>query len=241
VTLRHHWFALLWVLAGCTGTRVRASEITPLPRLLAISKPYTERGYTIAVADTLATRCYFNPQLDEEVMVGPDGNISLSLVGQFKAAGKTPKELSAELTKAYSAYFQKATATVNVRRFMGHRIFTAGELKRPGMFSLVDNASTVLESIAASGGVSSEATLHQVVLIRRLPDQREPLITALDLGRALSGADPSQNVQLLPGDYVYVPRAGMAELNLGMQQYLLNNFNTTTQMGLAIPPIDIGR
>ncbi len=225
---------LALTFSACTATRVRVSEGTPLGRFLELSKPFHNRVYRVAIGDTLGTRCYFNPQLDEEVLVRPDGNISLSLIGEIKAVGRTAQELSAEITKAYSAYFLKSTAVVIVRTFNGHRVFTSGELKLPGMFNLMTSARTVLESIAASGGATPEATLHKVVLMRRLPNQSQPMIAQLDVAQALSGEDPSQDVQLMPGDYVYVPRAGMAELNLVMHQYLLNNFNMTTYAGVPV-------
>ncbi|HEX5658208.1 MAG TPA: polysaccharide biosynthesis/export family protein [Polyangiales bacterium] len=221
-------------LSACTATRVRVSEGTPLSRFLELSKPFKDRTYRVAIGDLLATRCYFNPQLDEEVLVRPDGNVSLSLIGEIKAVGRTAQELSAEITKAYSAYFLKSTAIVIVRNFNGHRVFTAGELKLPGMFSLMSSARTVLESISASGGATPEATLHKVVLMRRLPNQAQPMVAQLDVAAALSGDDPTQDVSLMPGDYIYVPRSGMAELNLVMHQYLLNNFNATTYAGIPL-------
>ena len=104
-------FALL-VLSACTGTRVRATETTPLPRVLALSKPFNDRTYRLVAGDTLTTRCYFTPQLDDEVQVRPDGNISLSLIGELKGAGKTAAELSADITKGYAQYFLKSTAVV---------------------------------------------------------------------------------------------------------------------------------
>jgi polysaccharide biosynthesis/export protein len=226
----------LLALSACTGTRVRATETTPLPRLLELSKPFSDRTYRLVPGDTLATRCYFNPQLDDEVQVRPDGNISLSLIGELKGAGKTAAELSADISKGYAQYFLKSTAVVIIKQFNGHRVFTAGELRLPGQFNLITGARTVLESIAASGGATPEATLRQVVLIRKLPNQAKPLVAELDVSSALSGRDPSQNVDLMPGDFVYVPRSGMAELNLVMHQYLLNNFNTTTYVGFN-PPI----
>jgi len=227
--------ALSLSLSACTGTRVRADRTTPLPRLLELSKPFTDRAYRLVVGDLMATRCYFNPQLDDELQVRPDGNISLSLIGELKAAGKTAAELSADISKAYAQFFLKSTAVVIVKQFNGHRISTAGELKLPGQFNLITGARTVLESIAASGGATSEATLRQVVLIRKLPNQAQPLVAELDVSRALSGKDPSQNVDLMPGDFIYVPRSGMAELNLVMHQYLLNNLNTTSYVGLSSP------
>jgi polysaccharide biosynthesis/export protein len=226
---------VLLALSACTATRVRVARATPLPRFLELSKPFRDRTYRVAIGDVLATRCYFNPQLDDEVTVRPDGNISLSLIGEIHVAGRTAQEISGEITKAYSAYFLKSTAVVIVRNFNGHRVFTAGELRLPGAFSLMTGARTVLEGIAASGGATTEATLHKVVLIRRLPNQAQPMVAQLDVARALSGDDPAQDVQLMPGDYIYVPRSGMAELNLVMRQYLLNNFNTSTFVGASVP------
>lgn len=229
------WLLVVPALGGCTGSQVRASRTTALPRLLELSKPFSDRTYHLVVGDSLMVRCYFNPQLDDELQVRPDGNISLSLIGELKAAGKSAAELSADISKAYAQYFLKSTAVVIIKQFNGHRVFTAGELRTPGQFSLLSGARTVLESISASGGVTPEATLRQVVLIRKLPNQSHPLVAELDVSRALSGQDPSQNVELMPGDFVYVPRSGMAELNLVMHQYLLNNFNTTSYVGLSSP------
>ncbi|MDB4974964.1 MAG: polysaccharide export protein [Myxococcaceae bacterium] len=245
---RRRWSGSLWLLlllalslGGCTGTRVRASASVPLSRFLELSKPFADRTYRIGAGDSISTRSYYNPQLDEEVIVRPDGNISLSLIGEVRAVGRTAGELSADITKAYSQYFLKATAVVIVRAFNGHRVSTAGEVHAPGQFNMLTGAQTVLESIAASGGVTSEATLRQVILIRKLPNQSKPLVAELDLSEALSGKDSTQNVTLMPGDYIYVPRSGMAELNLVMHQYLLNNFNTSTNVGFYPKISDLGR
>ncbi|MEY4576633.1 MAG: hypothetical protein RL701_1336 [Pseudomonadota bacterium] len=181
----------------------------------------------------MTTRFYFNPQLDEDVQVRPDGNISLSLIGELRAAGKTASELSGEITKAYAQYFVKPTGVVIVRQFTGYRVFTAGELRNPGQISLVTGARTVLESLAVSGGVTDSGTLTHVILIRRLPTQKEPMVAELDLADALSGYDSVQDVALMPNDYIYVPRSGAADLNLALRQYIWNNLNMSTNVGAS--------
>jgi len=215
-------------LAGCTETSVGVSRATPLRQFLAISRAGTLPVYRLVPGDQLTARFYFNPQLDEDLQVRPDGNISLSLIGELRAAGKTAAELSSEITKAYAQYFVKPTAVVIVRQFTGYRVFTAGELRNPGQFSLVAGARTVLESLSASGGVTDTGTLTHVILIRRLPTQREPMVAELDLADALSGSDPAQDVALMPNDFVFVPRSGAADLNLAMQQYFFRNLNLST-------------
>jgi len=223
----------LALVTGCTATRVRARRTLPLSTFLARSQPYASQAYRIVAGDQLSTRCYFNPQLDEDVQVRPDGKISLSLLGEVPAAGRTVAELSAAVTKGYETYFVKATAVVIVRAFNGARVFTAGELQNPGGFSILTGARTVLESISMSGGITNEATLKQIILIRRLPGTTEPMVAELRIADALSGEDPTQNVDLMPGDFVYVPKSGAADFNLAMQQYLLNNLNTSTYVGVG--------
>ena len=178
--------------------------------------------------DQLTMRCYYNPQLDEDVQVRPDGNISLSLVGEIRAAGRTAAELSGEITRSYAQYFVKPTAVVIVRQFSSHRVFTAGEVRTPGQFSLLTTARTVLDSIAASGGVTPQGTLTHVILIRRLPNQTKPMVAELNVADALSGADASQDVTLMPNDFVYVPRSGAADFNEAMQLYVFRNLNLST-------------
>jgi polysaccharide export outer membrane protein len=232
--LRFAFVLLAAATSGCVATSVGVSKATPLPRFLSMSRASTAQVYRLTAGDQLTTRFYFNPQLDEDVQVRPDGNISLSLIGEVRAAGKTAGELSAEVTKAYAQYFVKPTAVVIVRGFNGYRVFTAGELRNPGQLNLVAGARTVLESLAASGGVTESATLTHVILVRRLPEHKEPIVAELDLADALSGSDSTQDVPLMPNDFVYVPRSGAADLNLAMRQYLWNNLNMSTNAGLNV-------
>jgi polysaccharide export outer membrane protein len=219
--------------SGCTALSVGVSDPVPVSRLVAASQGYATGQYRLAPGDQLTMRAYYNPQLDEDVQVRPDGKISLSLIGELAAAGKTPTELSNEITKAYAQYFVKPTAVVLVRQFSGYRVFTSGELRTPGQFSLLTGASTVLDSIAASGGLTEDGTLRSVILIRRLPNQPRPLVAELNLADALSGDDPAQDVTLMPNDFVYVPRSGMADFNAAMQQYLFRNLNLSTSAGFS--------
>jgi protein involved in polysaccharide export with SLBB domain len=225
------WLALISVSAStsaCTALSVSVSRPTPLSQFLAQSRAAVTQVYRLTAGDQLTARFYYNPQLDEDFQVRPDGNISLSLIGELRAAGKTPNELSTEITNAYAQYFVKPTAVVIVRQFTGHRVFAAGELRNPGQFNLVTGARTVLEGLAATGGVTETGTLTEVILIRRLPTMKEPMVAELDLSDALSGDDPTQNVELMPNDFIFVPRSGAANVNLAMQQYIFRNLNLST-------------
>jgi protein involved in polysaccharide export with SLBB domain len=225
--------ALMTLATGCTALSVGVSDPVPVSKLVQLSRPYRSIGYRLMPGDQITMRAYYNPQLDEDIQVRPDGNISLSLLGDIPAVGKTASELSADITKAYSQYFVKPTAVVIVREFTGYRVFTSGELKTPGQFNLLTGAQTVLESIAASGGLTEDGTLTSVILIRRLPNQAKPMVAELNLAEALSGDDSSQDVTLMPNDFIYVPRSGMADFNAAMQQYLFKNLNLSTSLSAS--------
>ena len=227
--------AAVCIISGaCTAQSVGVSEATPLPKFLQLSEAAKRtQEYRIVPGDQLTTRCYYNPQLDEEVLVRPDGNISLSLVGEVHAAGKTASQLSDEITQKYAQYFVKPTAIVIVRQFNGYRVFTGGELRTPGQINLLTGAQTVLEAISSSGGLTEQGTLTSVILIRRLPNQAQPMVAELDVSEALSGSDPRQDVALMPNDFIYVPRSGMADFNEAMQQYVFRNLNLSTSAGIS--------
>jgi polysaccharide export outer membrane protein len=220
-------------LQGCTALSVGVSNPTPISRFIQVSQAYRAQSYRLQPGDQLTMRAYYNPQLDEDVQVRPDGNISLSLLGDIRAEGRTASELSQEITKRYAEFFVKPTAIVIVRQFTGYRVFTAGELRNPGQFSLLTGASTVLEAISASGGVTELGTLTSIILVRHLPGQANPMVAELDIAEALSGDDPRQDVTLMPNDFVYVPRSGMADFNEALQQYIYRNLNLATSAGIS--------
>jgi polysaccharide export outer membrane protein len=225
-TLAIGWLAI-W-LSGCTATDIGTIQSTPFDQGLVLSRDLESQAYIISDNDELTVRFYFNPNLDEDVRVRPDGKISLSLVGELQAAGLSPDALSAEITQAYGKYLVKPTAVVLLRRFADARAFFAGEVNKPGIVDMNNGRQTVLQGIATVGGVTDNATLKDVVLIRRIPGRSQPIVMELNLIHALEGAETAQDVTLLPNDFIYVPRSGAASVNLAMHLYILNNLNLGT-------------
>jgi len=235
---KHIAFPLILIflaLTGCTTASdisERSIVATPVGEGLALSNKSATSSYVLGVGDDLTVRFYFNPQFDEDVRVRPDGKMSLSPVGDLDAAGKTPDTVSQEITNAFAKYLAKPTAVVVVRRFANERAFISGQVQHPGLIDMQSGRQSVLQGIADSGGVTDSATLKQVILVRKLPNQVKPLVMELNLVNALNGTDPIQDVMLMPNDTVYVPRSGAASLNLAMRQYLWNNLNMSTYGGV---------
>lgn len=230
--------ALLAVLclSACTGSSVSGVRAVPLDQGLALTQG-SAATYTIVPGDDLTVRFYFNPQLDEDVRVRPDGKISLSLIGEIPAAGLSPEQLSGTITDKYAAQLKKPTAVVLVRGFANARAFIEGEVTVPGVLDMQQGQRTALQAIAASGGVTPNASLGSVILVRRVPGHDDPVVMELNLRGALSGTDPKQDVALMSGDLLYVPRSGAAEVNLALKMYFWDNLNASTFFGAnkAVP------
>jgi len=217
---------MLGLGSGCVATAVGASDgVTPLREFLARTRAAKERDpeYRLVPGDQITVRFFFNPQLESNLWVRPDGLVQMTLIGELQAAGKTPTELSQAITRAYAQYFVKPQGVVIVRTFSNNRVFADGLVRDPGQFDLMTGAHTVLEGLSIAGGVLDAGSLTHVFVVRKLPAERVPLVAELDLTAYLSGEDPSQDVELMPEDYIFVPRSGAANVNLALQQYLFNN------------------
>ncbi len=131
--------ASLLLLAACATTR---SE-------MASDRPDTE--YRIGREDVLEVVVWHEPDLPRVGPVRPDGKISLPLAGEVEAAGRTPEELQALLTKTLTPYIHDVSVAVLVKEVNASRVFVLGEVMHPGGFPLRGPVS-VLQGIALAGG-----------------------------------------------------------------------------------------
>lgn len=161
--------------------------------------------YLIGPGDTLEITVWRQPELSTAVTVRPDGRISIPLVDDLAAAGKTPMDLADEIEATLSAYLQDPLVLVTVGSGLGdlgQQIRIIGEAALPTAVAYRSNM-TVLDAIIAAGGLSRQADGNAAVILRRtdLGYQEIPVRLA-DLVR---DGDSSANVPLKPGDVVVVP------------------------------------
>lgn len=205
---------VLWT-GGCSSPSTNRLSLEALQKRSARD---TNMVYRIARGDMLEIKFRHNVDLNEEVVVRPDGRISIQVAHDVDTAGKTPEELSALLTRICSSELASPKITVIVRSFSAHRAYVNGEVFRPGMVPL-NGSVTVLQAVAEAGGFKETARLDQVVLIRRASDG-SPLAANLNLHSVIQGNDLHQDVELQPSDILFVPRTPIANLNLWVDQYL---------------------
>jgi protein involved in polysaccharide export with SLBB domain len=174
--------------------------------------------YRLRPGDKVQIKFFYHSDLNENLMIGPDGKISLQLIDEVLAAGLTASQLDEVLTKEYATYLENYSITVIVRGYSGLKVYVGGEVRSPGFVSLKGNMS-VFQAIAQSGGEKNTAKLENVVLIRKGPDNR-PVAMAIDLKPVISGEQIENDIYLMPSDIVYVPKTSIAKAGIFMDQYV---------------------
>jgi protein involved in polysaccharide export with SLBB domain len=184
----------------------------------AIQASNDPQNYHIQPGDQLAINFYLNPEFNDEVPVGPDGHVTLRLIGTVPAAGMTPSQLAGELDKAYLTELRSPDAAVIVKNMPGRQIYVQGQVNHPGAFPL-EPGMTALQALADAGGVTSDAADDSVVLIRRDACGR-PSGERLDIASAVDNPDKGEDAALMPYDVLVVPRSRIANMDLFVQQYI---------------------
>ena len=193
-------FALL-LASACTATGSGAKSASPTPAS-SVAAGYAEEDYRISPEDILDISVWKEPELQNQVVVRPDGGISFPLVGNVQAAGKTTTELRAELTKAISEFVPSADVSVSIVEIKGLKIFVTGKVRNPGQF-LVGRYVDVLQALTLAGGLSTFADGKNVRVLRRT-EGRETVFR-FNYTQVEKGESMEQNILLQPGDTIIVP------------------------------------
>jgi polysaccharide biosynthesis/export protein len=160
----------------------------------------TSPDYHLRLGDKLRIEVHRDAQLSQSVQIRPDGKITLPLVGDISAIGRTPSELRDEITKELTEYVARPVVTVIVVEATAPVAYVVGEVTHPGSIEIKDDRLTVLQAIAMAGGLKDFADKKHIRVLRRgITGDR---VIEVDYKLATSGKSP---VYLLPGDTVVVP------------------------------------
>jgi protein involved in polysaccharide export with SLBB domain len=230
LTLIKFLFILL-ILFACTPV---VKNPAPLHDQAVQVSPYTEQEYRIQIGDQLDIKFFYNPELNEQVTVRPDGRISLQLVHEIMVAGLTPSELTASLTQKYAPELKKPEVTVIVRSFGAHKIYVDGAVNKSGMFPLI-GLMTVMQAISQAGGVKDTARTKEVVIIRHGAENKR-LALQVNVQKVIDGTDMSQDIALKPFDIVYVPLSSIAHVDVWVDQYIRRVLPISISTGFGYYP-----
>jgi polysaccharide export outer membrane protein len=158
-------------------------------------------GYLIGVDDQLTVRFWGDAQLSADVVVRPDGRISLPLLNDVEAAGLTPEQLSDALEKVAAKFIAEPDATVIVREIHSRKVYAIGQVGRPGAVPL-NGEMNVLQLLASVGGVLEYADKSGIVILRNKGGKEHRF--KFNYSDVVKGKNVQQNILLQPGDTVVV-------------------------------------
>jgi polysaccharide export outer membrane protein len=163
--------------------------------------------YFIGPLDSLSIFVWRNPELSQTVPVRPDGRISIPLVQDLAAAGKTPTQLASDIEGQLKKFVQDPIVTVIVTSFNGpysRQVRVVGEAAHPQAIPYRDNM-TLLDVMIASGGLTLYAAGNRSTIVRTVGDKETAFrVRIADL---IKDGDVSANVQMLPGDVLIIPQS----------------------------------
>jgi polysaccharide export outer membrane protein len=201
------WIAVA-LLIGVLGVTACQSEPPEAPPAESAIPPVTQPGpdYLIGPGDNLQVFVWRNPELTATVPVRPDGRISVPLVEDMPAVGKTPTQLARDLEKVLKQYVQEPIVNVIVTGFVGpfaQQVRVVGEAAKPQAIPYRANMS-VLDVMIDVGGLTRFAAGNRAVIVRR--EGKKQIEERVRLDDLLKDGDVTANVKMLPGDILIVPQ-----------------------------------
>jgi polysaccharide biosynthesis/export protein len=172
------------------------------PSAGAAAKPH-DNSFVIGTDDRLSINVWKETDLTETVPVRSDGRISMPLIGEIQAAGKTPLQLEQDIAGKLKTYITEPEVTVMVLQINSQKFNILGRVAKPGSYSL-SNTTTVLDAIAEAGGFQDFAKQKNVYILRHNPGGDEQKI-AFNYKEVIRGRNPQENIRLQPGDTIVVP------------------------------------
>jgi polysaccharide export outer membrane protein len=195
------WMPVLSAAQPVSPSRaVNSAPAAAQPSATSISLP---SDYVIGVEDRLGV-VFWREQdkgLTTDVVVRPDGKISVPMLNDISAAGLTPEQLAIAVQEAAARYIRDAAATVIVREIHSRKVFVIGEVSKPGTVQL-GSEMNVLQVIAEAGGFLEHANKSDIAIVRTENGQERRF--KFNYKEVVKGKKPEQNIRLRPGDTVLV-------------------------------------
>jgi polysaccharide export outer membrane protein len=183
---------------GLPAATVAASSSQPLSP--SGDKP-SDDSFVIGNDDVLAINVWKEPDFSRSIQVRSDGRISLPLLGEVQAAGRTPLQLEQDISTKLRDYITKPEVTVMVEQINSKKFNILGQVTKPGSYSLA-LAPTIVDAIAIAGGPRDFAKQKSIYILRQNPGGGQARV-AFNYKDFLKGKN--QNVKLEPHDTVVVP------------------------------------
>jgi polysaccharide export outer membrane protein len=166
------------------------------------TSPPDVADYRIGAGDALQLFVWKEPDLTREVTVRIDGKISVALLGDVQAAGRSTRDLADDVKRGLTRFVADPMVTISVNQTRSTRFFVLGMVGRSGEFPM-SSPTTVVQALAVAGGLKEYAKSDAIVIVRQ--EGGKSTFVPVNYKRLVSDRDGSQNIPLRPGDTVLVP------------------------------------
>jgi polysaccharide export outer membrane protein len=158
--------------------------------------------YRLVAGDKLRIEVYKDAQLSQSLQIRPDGKVTLPLVGDVAAAGRTSMELREAISESLKEYITNPVVTVIVTETTPQLVYIQGEVNKPGALTLVNGRMSILQALAMAGGFTDFANKKDIRVIRKAATGMQTL--KFNYKDAIDDESRREPLQLLPGDTVIV-------------------------------------
>jgi polysaccharide export outer membrane protein len=160
-------------------------------------------GYKVGAGDVVKINVWKHDELSQQVTVRPDGALTMPLIGDVRAEGKTVEEIAADIGQRVHRYFQdQPPVTVQIAEVRSYKVYVVGEVQRGGEFT-PNHQISVLHGLALAGGFTRFANTDRIIIVRK--DARGERRIPFDYSAVVEHGDLQQNLALQSGDTVVVP------------------------------------
>lgn len=159
--------------------------------------------FVIGTGDVLAVNVWKEAEISRVVPVRSDGRISLPLIGELQAGGRTPKQLEVEVATKLKDYVSEPEVTVIVQEIRSQKFNVLGMVMKPGSYTLT-KPMRVLDAIALAGGFRDFAKQKDIYVLRRTADGSQTRLP-FNYKDVIKGRTPAQNIELELNDTIVVP------------------------------------
>ena len=190
-----------------SGTQASPAASTatsqPTQSVEAAATKAHDDSFVIGNDDVLAISVWKEPDVSRSIPVRSDGKISLPLVGEVQATGRTPLKLEQEIAARLKNYIAEPEVTVIVQQINSQKFNILGMVGRPGSYPIT-NSATVLDAIALAGGFRDFAKQKSIYVLRQNADGTQTRLP-FNYKEVVKGENPAQNIKLQPRDTIVVP------------------------------------
>ena len=186
-----------------TPTAGSPAATQPAQNVEASAAKAHDNSFVIGNDDVLAINVWKEPDVSRSIPVRSDGKISLPLVGEVQATGRTPLKLEEEIAARLKNYIAEPEVTVIVQQINSQKFNILGMVNKPGSY-VISNSATVLDAIALAGGFRDFAKQKSIYILRQDADGSQTRLP-FNYKEVVKGKNSGQNIKLQPRDTIVVP------------------------------------